>query len=150
MACVWKFLFYSSNGKESPNAEEQIRLTIAYLYTIASLLWDAKARMSSISRAHAPLNPFLFCALGFLPVSSSAVEIRIESPLMDFSGCTVGFGLAVHHLLLVAIGVNSGLNIIEEAPNGGCGKPPCFLVLAIRGPGPHSVTTYRIRLAMGD
>ena len=79
-----------------------------------------------ISRAHAPLNPFLFCALDFLPVSSSAVKIRIESPLMDFSGCTVGFGLTVHHLLLVAIGINSGLNIIEEAPNGGRGKPPFF------------------------
>ena len=89
-----------------------------------------------ISRAHAPLNPFLFCALDFLPVSSSAVKIRIESPLMDFSGCTAGFGLTVHHLLLVAIGVHSGLNIIEEAPNGERGRPPFLLVwqFAARAP----------------
>ena len=79
-----------------------------------------------ISRAHAPLNPFLFCALDFLPVSSSAVKIRIESPLTDFSGCTAGFGLTVHYLLLVAIGVHSGLNIVEEAPDGGRGRPPLF------------------------
>ena len=79
-----------------------------------------------ISRAHAPLNPFLFFVLDFLPVSSSAVKIRIESPLMDFSGCTTAFGLTVHYLMLVAIGVHSGLNIFEEAPNGGRGKPPFF------------------------
>ena len=103
-----------------------------------------------ISCAHAPLNPFLFFVLDFLAVSSSAVKIRIESSLMDFSGCTAGFGLTVHYLLLVAIGVHSGLNIIEAAQDGGRGRPPLFLVLAIRGPGPRSVTTYRIRLARGD
>ena len=78
------------------------------------------------------------------------MKIRIESPLMDFHGCTVDFGLTVHYLLLVAIWVHSGLNIIEKALDGGRGRPPLFLALAIRGPGPRSVTTYRIRLAKGD
>ena len=80
-----------------------------------------------ISRAHAPLNPFLFFVLDFLPVSSSAVKIHIESPLMDFNGCTADFGLTVYYLLLVAVGVHSGVNIIEKAPGEGRGRPHfCF------------------------
>ena len=54
------------------------------------------------------------------------MKIRIESPLMDFSGCTAGYGLTVHYLLLVAIRYHSGLNIIEKAPDGGVAGRLCF------------------------
>ena len=90
-----------------------------------------------ISRAPAPLNPFLFFVVDFLAVSSSASMIRIGSPLMDYSGCTAGYGMAVYYLLLVAIWAHSGLNMVEESTGRGAWQAACifwFWQFAARAP----------------